>query len=203
MARRAFPKEAAERVTLSVRTTTRVRDALDASAVEEGRSLSQEMERRLAESLMVDSLVNHTAKLARDREMPIVDMLGGPETFGLLQDIAWLISAIEDDGEGRWHESAEMRAKVFKVLEAALADLLRLPRSKDIGPVSLSAIFSLSKYLPEKPKSPAPEMPKGARFMTDDELKQFFYLQDDNADAPEKAARRRRSIRIPLKPKAE
>lgn len=178
--RRVFPERAAERVSVSARTTVKVRDRLEAAAREEGRSVSQEVERRLAESLWADDMVAHAAQIAREREVPIIDGLGGPETYSLLQDIAGLIGGVEADQGKRWFESADLRAQLFKVLEAAMPELLRMERGPRQPHEFLRAV-DLAKYLPERPKKPRPEMPKGARFMTDEELKEFFYLNDDNA----------------------
>lgn len=178
--RRVFPEGSAERVSVSARTTVKVREKLEAAARSEGRSLSQEVERRLAETLWADDMLAAAMQLARDREIPIIDRLGGPETFALFEDIAFLISGVEADGKKRWFESAELRAQLFKTIEAALPQLLRADRSSSQPSPWLRAM-DYAKYLPERDAKPAPEMPKGARFMTDEELKQFFYLNEDNA----------------------
>uniref|UniRef100_UPI00398C5087 TraY domain-containing protein n=1 Tax=Methylorubrum thiocyanatum TaxID=47958 RepID=UPI00398C5087 len=128
MKRRAFPKGTGERISLSTRTTAAIRDRLEEAAQHSGRSLSQEMEFRLAESFMADDIVEHSTRLVRERELPLVDNLGGPETFSLLEDIASLAAGVEADQGKRWFESPELRAQLFKVLEAALPELLRADR---------------------------------------------------------------------------
>ncbi|MCF4123848.1 hypothetical protein [Methylobacterium sp. SyP6R] len=182
MKRRTLPKGTGERISLSTRTTAGIRDRLEEAAKQSGRSLSQEMEFRLAESFVADDIVEHATALVRERELPFVDSLGGPETYSFLQDIAFLVDGIEaSNGRNkRWFNEPELKAQLFKVLEAALPELLRAERS-DKQPSAFLRMVEYAKYLPEQPKKPKPEMPKGARFMTDEELKRMFYRNEDNA----------------------
>lgn len=184
MARRTFPKDAGERVTLQTRTTTRTRDRLQEAANESGRSLSQEMEMRLEQSLTTEDAAEKTSKkvmeLLFERDEFIHIMLGGAETFSLLQDIASLLGGVERDQDKKWFESPELRAQAYKSLDAALPALLKAPRTGDLPSAWLRAV-DYARYLPERPKKPKADLPAGMRFMTDEELKQFFYTNDDNA----------------------
>lgn len=184
MARRTFPKDAGERVTLQARTTTATRDRLQEAANDSGRSLSQEMEMRLEQSLLAEDITERTGSLVlgyiRERDGYLNVMTSSRETFSLLEDIFGLVVGVEADQETRWFESAELRARLFKVIEAALPELLRADRGPNQPHAWLRAV-DYAKYLPERPKKHKPEMPKGARFMTDEELKKFFHLNKDNA----------------------
>ncbi|KMO22986.1 hypothetical protein QR78_05635 [Methylobacterium indicum] len=111
-------------------------------------------------------------------------MMGGPATFSLAQDIAFLVEGTEEAGGQEWHSSPDMRAKVFRVIEAALPTLLRANRPTKPVDIAEGIIFraaELSRFLPEKPRAKPAEALKDARFVTDEELKRFFYLNEDNA----------------------
>lgn len=204
MPKTGTPAGAAERITIQARTTARVREGLEEAARESGRSLSQEMEMRLEKSLLIEDTAKKTAEKTKEiiaeHDQIIYLMLGGVETFSLLQDIAFLISGVETDQDKRWFESAELRAQVYKTLEAALPELIRAKRTGGIPNAFMRAV-DYSKYLPDRPKKPIPDISKIGRFLTDEELKREFFLNDDNADAPgsPERAKRTRAVRVPLK----
>ena len=198
MARRTFPKEAGERVTLQARTTTRVRDRLEEAARESGRSLSQEMEMRLHESLLIEDVAERMAEKANEKIFSMVDTLGGPITYSLLRDLSEVIQCVETHLGEDWYSSADTKAFLYKALEAVLPAAIRADRKKsDAHDDPLFRTIDLINRLPFRPKSqPSMPMPEGMRFATEEELKDIFFLKEDNAGPAEVPAKRRRAIRM-------
>lgn len=198
MVRRSPQTDGGERVPLQCRSTALTRDRLEEAARQSGRSLSQEMEARLDQSLYVVDAAKKSGELVlsylQERDELLHMLLGTRETVALLIDIAMLIQGVEGDGQQRWFESPKLRAQVFKTLEAALPELIRAPRGQGEPSAMLRAV-ELAKYLPERPAKPKPQMPEGMRFMSDEELHRFFYLNEDNKSAPEDNPKKLRSPR--------
>ncbi|MCJ2072668.1 TraY domain-containing protein [Methylobacterium sp. J-030] len=194
MPKTATPKDAPERITVQARTTARTRERLEQAAKKSGRSLSQELEFRLDQSLDIEDIVAATVERS---EFNIVEAMGGPQTYSFLCDIRDVIGAVETDLGGPWHEKAEGKASVYKVLEAVLPALIRSDRSETMIKDAMGRFFEISGLVPRVERIyPRPEPVEGLRFVTEEERVRFFYLNEDNASglADLKPQRRARKI---------
>lgn len=191
MPKTATPKDAAERITVQARTTARTRERLEAAAKASGRSLSQELEFRLEQSLNTDDVV---AEISKRSEFNVIDSLGGPETYSLLCDIRDVIGAVETDLGGPWHEKPEGKASIYKVIEAVLPSLIRADRAGVMRKDAMGRFFEIQHLVPKVARIyPRQLPPEGLRFMTEAERAEFFYLNEDNAEPePSKTAKARK-----------
>lgn len=98
--------------TLTTRITGDLRDALDVAAAQSGRSLGQEVERRLRRSF--------------DEDQRIIETLGGRENYAILR----LISCVLDSHGGDWRVDEAN----FDYIIAAAVLVLRLFGPRDTRP---------------------------------------------------------------------
>jgi hypothetical protein len=98
--------------TLTTRITSELRGALDTAAAQSGRSLGQEVERRLRRSF--------------DEEQRIIETLGGRENYAILR----LISCVLDSHGGDWRVDEAN----FDYIVAATALVLRLFGPRETRP---------------------------------------------------------------------
>lgn len=193
MPKTATPKDAPERITVQARTTARTRERLEQAAKKSGRSLSQELEFRLDQSLDIDDIVAATVQRS---EFNIVEAMGGPQTYSLICDIRDVIAAVETGLGGPWHQKPEGKAAIYKVLEAVLPTLIRFDRSGSMAKDAMARFFEISALVPRVERVyPRPEPVEGLRFVTEEERVKFFYLNEDNAPGASAPGTRRRNNR--------
>ena len=103
-----LPPEEGKRYPLNMRTTKEVREKLEAAASESGRSLTQEVEFRVQQSL-------------RDDEARF-EAFGGTHNYALMRLISAAIAAIETGRGAKWtedssvlHEAQGLAARVFEM----------------------------------------------------------------------------------------
>ncbi|WP_238272039.1 TraY domain-containing protein [Methylobacterium cerastii] len=179
MPKTATPKGAAERITVQARTTAQTRERLEQAAKKSGRSLSQELEFRLDQSLISDDIVS---EIASRSELNIIEMFGGPQTYSLLCDLRDVVCAVETDLGGPWHSKAEGKSSLYRVLEAVLPTLIRSDRSGELRKDAMGRFFEIANLVPKVDRVyPKPAPPEGLRFMSEEERLKFFYLNEDNA----------------------
>jgi hypothetical protein len=113
-----------------MRTTKEVRERLEQAAAESGRSLVQEVERRIENSFQYDSVLN---------------TFGGKNSIGILRPIVFFLGSLEMKGmDYRWKENPavadELRRALAFILEAALSGepLSRERQVEALGPFSLN-----------------------------------------------------------------
>jgi hypothetical protein len=194
MARRVFANDAGERVTLQARTTTRIRDKLEEAAKRNGRSLSQEMEMRLHDSLLIEDVSEKISEQVNNKTMTMTDMLGGQISFSFLRDLSEIIMFTEGYLGTRWYDSAESKAFLYNALEKVLPAAISMERKpQDAAHDPLWRTLELVNLLPfAREKKPPAVVPDGVRFATEEEVKQIFFLNEDNADPqPKKTAKAR------------
>lgn len=95
----------AKRHNVSLRVTPAVMAKLDAAIAENGRSLAQELERRVSQSFEIE------------------DELGGPEGVALHRRIAWAIKRADEQAGSRWTESPTAFWSALGAIEGALEEL--------------------------------------------------------------------------------
>ena len=103
-----------KRKTLSTRITSDLRDRLDKSADESGRSLSQEIEFRLEQSF-------------RD-EKALYREFGGQKTYNVMRFLAQIPYFAEQMTRQSWLEDRETFQIVMKAIETILEKALPLPK---------------------------------------------------------------------------
>ncbi len=106
---------AGKAATFSTRITPGLRAALDRAAKRNGRSLSQEVERRLENSF--------DKKLQRDRREELADSFGGTEGLGLVLLLGELVNQVTVGGAYRWSRDPSTYLQLVKGIDAVLAAL--------------------------------------------------------------------------------
>ncbi len=122
---------------LATRVTPELRAAIDVEAARNGRSVSQEVERRLRDSF--------DAGLVGDKRGKLADLVGGPQNLALFRTLHWLARNVELHTRERWIDDPftfEQVRKAFDFfLEAIKPPGDPQPTDKLIWPAPLPAEF--------------------------------------------------------------
>jgi hypothetical protein len=98
--------------TLTTRIRKDTREALDVEARRAGRSLSQEVEVRLRDSLALEARIEK-----------IINAFGGPETYAFFAMAAHAIKALELGPQQKWFDDPYRFAKAVEIIEFLLAQI--------------------------------------------------------------------------------
>lgn len=98
--------------TLTTRIRKDTREALEVEARKAGRSLSQEVEVRLRDSLALEARIEK-----------IIAAFGGPETYAFFAMAAHAIKALELGPQQKWFDDPYKHAKAGEIIEFLLAQI--------------------------------------------------------------------------------